>query len=155
MNKRACVEVVVTSTKCKGIQEESHPPVHPVINRQTLVWAREPAGAHKPAPNHLGRGQVSLESAHLGRQLWMREILCKISLLEMWFQHITEAEKRCEFGHSKDRQRRFPGTTTFKATLQKMNYSAVANCPARGKQQWVSAQATPAGLDTAGEPGSL
>lgn len=43
-----------SSTTSQGIQEQSHPPGHQVIDMQTLVPAVDPAVASEPAPAPLG-----------------------------------------------------------------------------------------------------
>lgn len=50
MNKSASAGAVGSSTKCQGIPEESRPPVHCLIGRQTSYGALEAAGAHELAP---------------------------------------------------------------------------------------------------------
>ena len=44
----------VTSTICQGTQEDSHPPVHQVIELETSIWAMDPEVAHEVAPAPLG-----------------------------------------------------------------------------------------------------
>ena len=54
MNKSASVGVVGSSTIHQGTQEESCPPVHQLIGRQTSVLAAKPAVACELAPATLG-----------------------------------------------------------------------------------------------------
>ena len=56
MNKSKFGGVVGSSTNCQGAWEESFPPVHQVIGRQTLVWAAKPDKSRKLAPTPFSHG---------------------------------------------------------------------------------------------------
>ena len=49
MNKGALERAVGSSTRHQGTQETSHPTVHQVIGKQTLILTVDPAVTHQPS----------------------------------------------------------------------------------------------------------
>ena len=84
MNKNPSVGVVGPSTRYQGTQEESRPPVHLVIGRQTSIRAAGPPLAAKE----------TLESTDVGKYPRMKKILWKSSLPEGRFWQTIEVKNK-------------------------------------------------------------
>lgn len=92
--KSAFMEAVASSTTCQGTQEESWPPVHLVIGKQTLVLVMDPEVAHEMALGPLDHGSGTLENIDLGNHPRARKPLWESrSSVEETLQHAVGAKK--------------------------------------------------------------
>lgn len=86
MNRSAFEGAVGSSTIHQGAWEESCPPLHQEIGRQTSVTAVDPAEAAELALASLSLSPGAPENSDLDDHSWMREPLMKFRFPEEKFQ---------------------------------------------------------------------